>query len=593
MWGTLWPAGRVERGLVPLVLPVTLLMGCIEYGAEPPSLGPLPIVDGGGGAGGDGMLDAMPDMRDAMPGVPDGPPDIRDAMPDIRDAMPDVPDAMPDVRDAMPDVPDAMPDVPDATPDVPDATPDMPDAMPDAALDPCGLELACLPGELCRRDGVCAPVEALARRYLKGLVTPNAQFGYAVAATDRWLAIGARSEEVEGVRNAGRVYLFEVLPDGLPALVMPFSGPRVGEDGYFGDALALADEVLVVGASRASEVASLAGAAYVYERVDGVWVYQQSLAPAARAEDDRFGFAVAVSGDRIAVGASGEDGPRPGEMGEQVDSGAVFVFERTEGGWQPQAYLKAPNAGVSHRFGQALAFDGGRLVVGAPGESGDAASTLAEPNSLAIRAGAVYVFEEDDGWAATAYLKAPNVGETDEFGAAVAYREGGPIVVGAPYEDGGAASTLAAPDEAAEDAGAVYVFQDRGEGWVVDDYLKASPLVGGALFGWAVAASATRIAVGAPLDPGDATSRIDAPNGEAPGSGAAHLFGLLPSGGWRTLAYLKAANAGEDDGFGQELAISERWIAVGASGEDGDGESRLDAPNDAARSAGAVYLFEH
>src|SRR5690242_10298121 len=64
--------------------------------------------------------------------------------------------------------------------------------------------------------------------------------------------------------------------------------------------------------------------------------------------DDLFGFNVALSGDTLVVGAPQEGSSATGVNGNQSDnsapnSGAVYVFTRTNGVWTQQAYLKASN----------------------------------------------------------------------------------------------------------------------------------------------------------------------------------------------------------------------------------------------------------
>ena len=77
------------------------------------------------------------------------------------------------------------------------------------------------------------------------------------------------------------------------------------------------------------------------------------------AASDRFGSSVAVSGDTVAVGA-------PGESSGGFVCGAAYVFTRTSGVWTQQAYLKASNVGAGNRFGWSVAVSGDKVVVGAP-----------------------------------------------------------------------------------------------------------------------------------------------------------------------------------------------------------------------------------
>ena len=71
----------------------------------------------------------------------------------------------------------------------------------------------------------------------------------------------------------------------------------------------------------------------------------------APGDGDQFGAAVAVSADgsTMAVGAPGEGSAARAINGDQAnndadDSGAVYVYTRSNGTWTPQAFVKASNA---------------------------------------------------------------------------------------------------------------------------------------------------------------------------------------------------------------------------------------------------------
>jgi hypothetical protein len=97
--------------------------------------------------------------------------------------------------------------------------------------------------------------------------------------------------------------------------------------------------------------ASFAGAAYVFVRRGTDWSQQAYLKASNTGAFDQFGIAVAVSGDRVVVGANSEDSNASGVNGNPGDnsatnSGAAYVFVRCGTTWSQQAYVKASNAGV-------------------------------------------------------------------------------------------------------------------------------------------------------------------------------------------------------------------------------------------------------
>ena len=92
---------------------------------------------------------------------------------------------------------------------------------------------------------------------------------------------------------------------------------------------------------------------------------QQAYLKASNAQgDDAFGFSVAVDGDTLVVGAPFEE--------NEPDAGAAYVFVRSGSSWTQQALLKADNAATLDRFGTSVAISGETVAVGATGRSLDA-----------------------------------------------------------------------------------------------------------------------------------------------------------------------------------------------------------------------------
>ncbi len=154
-----------------------------------------------------------------------------------------------------------------------------------------------------------------------------------------------------------------------------------------------------VNGNQADNSAFLAGAAYVFVRAGTVWSQQAYLKASNPASGDYFGRAVALSGDTLIVGASDEDSSATGVNGDQTDnsafsSGAVYIFVRSGTVWSQQAYLKASNPGMWDFFGQSVAISGEVLVVGAPGEDSSATGVNGnQADNSAYYAGAAYTFE--------------------------------------------------------------------------------------------------------------------------------------------------------------------------------------------------------
>jgi hypothetical protein len=279
---------------------------------------------------------------------------------------------------------------------------------------------------------------------------------------------------------------------------------RTGEGDAFGASVGLWGDVegeintVVVGApGEASSTSGVAldtdgsnddapgaGAAYVFERdeLTGDWAQTAYLKASNTNAGDRFGFAVAIHGDTIVVGAEREDSGDVNNQGDNsaIEAGAAYVFERSGDSWAQTHYLKASNVAAGYFFGANLTMTDTTLVVGSPGEG-----SIGGTNS-----GAAYVFSYVDGaWTQTNFYKAFNADADSAFAGppgSVAYGSpsilnqmcpaqnttkgaslsvsGDTLVVGTPYEDSEAVGVNGVPtNNPIPDSGAVYIF-DNTEG---------------------------------------------------------------------------------------------------------------------------------
>lgn len=324
--------------------------------------------------------------------------------------------------------------------------------------------------------------------------------------------------------------------------------------------------------------------------------------------NDAFGNPIALSadGNYLAIGAPGEDSNSTminlGEANEgALSSGAVYVFAWNGSAWSQQAYIKASNTEAGDAFGTsvALSSDGSTLVVGAPGE--DSNSTMigmGETDNMALGSGAVYVYTRSvTTWTKQAYLKASNTQASDAFGTSVALSgDGNTLAVGAPDEDSNA--IVIDGDEtnnAAADAGAVYVYTRATTTWTKQAYLKALNAGGNDQFGTSLAMSSdgNTLAVGAPDEASIATGfNGNAFDNTAFGAGAVYVFAR--AGTWSHQAYVKASNTEGSDQFGMAIALTTdgNALAVGAPGED-SAATGIDGAQSGttASGSGAVYLM--
>lgn len=263
--------------------------------------------------------------------------------------------------------------------------------------------------------------------------------------------------------DAGAVYAFvRINGNWQQQAYLKASNTEAGDG--FGSALGLSADgnTLAVGANYESSAATgvngdqrnnsaeRAGAVYIFERVNGRWQQLSYLKASNTDPRDIFGVRLSLSADgkTLAVAAYFEQSAATGIDGNQNDdsfpnAGAVYVFEKSNGVWQQQAYVKPSNGEANDIFGisVSLSGDGNTMVVGAFFED-SAVSGIGgnQFNNASSSSGAAYVFERSDGdWQQQAYLKASHTGIDTWFGFATSLStDGDTLAIGARYENNNA-----------------------------------------------------------------------------------------------------------------------------------------------------------
>jgi hypothetical protein len=219
------------------------------------------------------------------------------------------------------------------------------------------------------------------------------QFGLRVALSADTLAVGAPYKRVSpGGNAAGAVYIFQHQGGAWTQQARLTASDGAPYD-LFGSALALQGDTLAVGARSADLPGKRnAGAVYVYQRQGTDWSLQVRLAPNDAGELDYFGQDLALSQGVLLIGAPGHDGPSSGD-----NFGAVYRFQRRGTVWRQAASLSVPDLAPNAQFGYALTLDkrAGILAVHAqqsrpsPNPDQDMENFVTRENYL----GTVYVFE--------------------------------------------------------------------------------------------------------------------------------------------------------------------------------------------------------
>jgi hypothetical protein len=132
--------------------------------------------------------------------------------------------------------------------------------------------------------------------------------------------------------------------------------PEDGENQYFGTALAISGDRALIGARiDANNDLSHPGSAYLFERHGVEWQQVQKLESPSDT-GDWFGVAVALSGERALIGADYDNG-----------GGAAHVYVRGDGGWTHERTFSGADKTGNGYFGSSVALNGRDAFVGSPG----------------------------------------------------------------------------------------------------------------------------------------------------------------------------------------------------------------------------------
>ncbi len=174
-------------------------------------------------------------------------------------------------------------------------------------------------------------------------------FGDAVAISGGTVVVGSFGHAGE----AGRAYVFSDGAQGWRQRAELAGSDTVAGDG-FGVSVAIAGATIAVGSGLA---ASDAGRGYMFARRATAWHQTAELVGPGTVAGDGFGDSVAVSGPTVVVGA----------FLHASSAGRAYLFTQTATGWRRDGELVGSDTLGDDEFGYAVAISGATVAVGAYG----------------------------------------------------------------------------------------------------------------------------------------------------------------------------------------------------------------------------------
>jgi hypothetical protein len=349
------------------------------------------------------------------------------------------------------------------------------------------------------------------------------RFGYSVALSGTLAVVGAASDDT-GTSNAGRVYVYDMGSTTPGKAILSFGHPNPLNDDLFGSVLAMSGIRIVVGSPFAGVAEK--GSAHVFDLASpNPSLSVLTLSRPNPMDGDYFGNAVAISGDRVAVGTQ--------------NSHRVYIYDLNS--LTPTVpSLVLPDIGLINSYlGQSLAIEDSILVVGEPGECTEA-----------FESGRVCVYDLSSNTPSIPILtlRNPTPASGDTFGAQVAL-SGRRLLVAAPYDD-----------SSVSNVGTVYLYDISSPSTAPVSTFNNPRPVADDRFGSTIAASGSCAAIGSLFVP---TGLVRA--------GTVWVYHLIDGPVQVPSAVLNKPNPATQDNFGFSLALQGSTLIVGAMADNTSG----------------------
>jgi hypothetical protein len=311
------------------------------------------------------------------------------------------------------------------------------------------------------------------------------EFGSAVAIDGDTIVVGCprEQESTKGINpphdpntvgpySVGAAYVFRRQGNQWTE-VGYIKPPYASQDAdlQFGDAVAVSGKNIFVSTVRDASTAQgingsmtqvaggVSGAVCTYRLESGSLTFDAFIKSSNSDPADGFGWSIAAYGETLVASAIQEDSDATGINGSQgnsaakAGSGAVYVFDRSNTGWEQTAYIKAPQTALNDLFGRSVALKGNALAVGSN-------SQITGTEGSSKYAGAAFLYVRENGvWNYVSHYKpGKKGGSSSELFASNVALSGQVLVAGAPDDDNGGIGVNSSETSSRSNSGAAYIY---------------------------------------------------------------------------------------------------------------------------------------
>lgn len=332
--------------------------------------------------------------------------------------------------------------------------------------------------------------------------------------------------------NAGAAYIYDKGSDGSWTLTKKLTAPdgAIGDIAGYSTAISGNGLIAAMGAFGADpQGLSNSGAVYVFEKISGTWTYKQKIYPSNGTAESQFGYSLDMSSDGTYI-IGGENG----YTGTLTKQGRVVIFKRNvSGSWVQIQQLYSSTPIANSAFGSKVTMDAQGTRIAVPYSAGTVGSFA--------NAGYVEIYKNtNDVFVLEQKISLANAAANDYFGTAVSIDSTGRYLA---VSASGRNSTIA-------DTGTVSVFHRSGTVWTLLNEVVPNDNYTGQTFGVSCSiSSAGRVLC---------VSDRSITNGTVAKSGGAYVF-LKTGNTWKQVSKLAPSLA--------KLDSAGDWISVSTDGK--------------------------
>ncbi len=184
-------------------------------------------------------------------------------------------------------------------------------------------------------------------------------FAHSIDLYGDYAIVGAPGDSTNG-ENSGAAYIFKNI-NGTWTQIEKLVPDNGHENDLFGYSVAITDNYAAVGAIGHGDSIRY-GAVYIYQNNNDTWNLQRIVISNDPQEGENFGYSVDIDGNRIVVGA-----PYKNYNGFSWN-GAAYLFDNSSGNWQQFLKLLPIDSGVMKYFGKVVNIKDSLIAIAAPGE---------------------------------------------------------------------------------------------------------------------------------------------------------------------------------------------------------------------------------